>query len=165
MRPILSSEKISLSILLLIIGGCIYLLMRPPLLLIHKVAWDLGFGIIVQHGRMFVAGWAVPNWFLYSLPGALWATAYILIIDAILSENSVQSRLLIAAFIPALGVGSELMQWAGLLPGTFDAIDMVFYAFPFLIYVIIEMMKSHENVNVNATLFTLSFFTLYYGIQ
>lgn len=133
-----NTSKVSLAILLLVIGGCIYLLMRPPLLLIHKVAWDLGYGIIVEKGRMLVWGWEVPNWFLYSLPGALWSTAYILIIDSLLPKSFWWRRLMVASFIPLVGVVSELLQLIHLLPGTFDAIDMVAYALPLLIYAIVE---------------------------
>lgn len=134
----------SAAFLLLLIGGAIYALMRPPFLLIHQVTWDLGYGVVVQNGRMLVAGLKVPNWFLYSLPGGLWATAWILIIDELLHDSVLLRRLLVAAFIPVLGIGSELLQLIGLLPGTFDAIDMVAYALPYLIYVILVTLRSPD---------------------
>ena len=134
----------SAAFFLLLIGGAIYVLMRPPFLLIHQVTWDLGYGVVVQNGRMLVAGLKVPNWFLYSLPGTLWATAWILIIDDLLHNSVPLRRLLVAAFIPVLGIGSELLQFIGLLPGTFDVIDAVAYALPYLIYIIVETLRSPD---------------------
>ena len=130
---------------MLLIGGCFYLLMRPPYLLIHKVAWNLGFGIVVQHGRMLVAGIKVPDWMLYSVPGALWSAAYIIIVDKILYDSRMGQRLAVASFIPVLGAGSELLQRLHMIPGTFDAIDIVAYAVPYIIFVIYEIT---HNTNI-----------------
>ena len=130
---------------MLLIGGCFYLLMRPPYLLIHKVAWNLGYGIIVEHGRMLVAGVKVPNWILYSVPGALWATAYIIIVDNILYDSRMQQRLAVASFIPILGVGSEIFQRLHMVPGTFDVIDIVAYAIPYFIFVIYEVLHRAQK--------------------
>lgn len=151
------ASKIGLALLLLVIGGGIYLLMRQPVMLMHKVAADLGIGAMIEKGRMLVCEWQLPEWILYSLPGALWATAYILIIDALLSKSPPWRRFAVAAFIPLVGIVSELLQFLGFLPGTFDAIDIVAYALPLLIYAIAE--------TINYSLFTFTFFTLFLWIS
>lgn len=128
------ASQIGLAFLLLVIGGGIYLLMRQPVMLMHKVASELGIGTLIEKGRMLVQGWQLPEWMIFSLPGALWSTAYILIIDALLSKSPSWRRFAVAAFIPLVGIVSELLQFVGLLPGTFDALDIIAYALPLLIY-------------------------------
>lgn len=128
------ASQIGLAFLLLVIGGGIYLLMRQPVMLMHKVASELGIGTLIDKGRMLVQGWQLPEWMIFSLPGALWSTAYILIIDALLSKSPSWRRFAVAAFIPLVGIVSELLQFVGLLPGTFDALDIIAYALPLLIY-------------------------------
>lgn len=128
------ASQIGLALLLLVIGGGIYLLMRQPVMLMHKVASELGIGTLIDKGRMLVQGWQLPEWMIFSLPGALWSTAYILIIDALLSKSPSWRRFAVAAFIPLVGIVSELLQFVGLLPGTFDALDIIAYALPLLIY-------------------------------
>ena len=127
------ASQIGLAFLLLVIGGGIYLLMRQPVMLMHKVASELGIGTLIDKGRMLVQGWQLPEWMIFSLPGALWSTAYILIIDALLSKSPSWRRFAVAAFIPLVGIVSELLQFVGLLPGTFDALDIIAYALPLLI--------------------------------
>jgi len=128
------ASQIGLAFLLLVIGGGIYLLMRQPVMLMHKVASELGIGTLIEKGSMLVQGWQLPEWIIFSLPGALWSTAYILIIDALLSKSPSWRRFAVAAFIPLVGIVSELLQYVGLLPGTFDALDIIAYALPLLIY-------------------------------
>ena len=128
------ASQIGLALLLLVIGGGIYLLKRQPVMLMHKVASELGIGTLIDKGRMLVQGWQLPEWMIFSLPGALWSTAYILIIDALLSKSPSWRRFAVAAFIPLVGIVSELLQFVGLLPGTFDALDIIAYALPLLIY-------------------------------
>ena len=128
------ASQIGLALLLLVIGGGIYLLMRQPVMLMHKVASELGIGTLIDKGRMLVQGWQLPEWMIFSLPGALWSTAYILIIDTLLPKSPSWRRFAVAAFIPLVGIVSELLQFVGLLPGTFDALDIIAYALPLLIY-------------------------------
>ncbi len=127
--------QIALACLLLLVGGALYLFLRPSGLLLHKVAADLGLGEQIRQGRLFFSGFQLPEWMLFSLPAALWAAAYILVTDAILAQRPPLRRLAVAAFIPALGMASELMQALHLLPGTFDVADLVAYAVPCLAYV------------------------------
>ena len=54
------ASKIGLALLLLVIGGGIYLLMRQPVMLMHKVASDLGIGAMIEKGLMLVCEWQLP---------------------------------------------------------------------------------------------------------
>ena len=120
--------------LMLLIGGSIYLLMRSPILVLHEWVRKVGLGTTMDTSRHLVEHIHLPAWVIYCLPGALWAAAYILLIDLILAQSHAARSFLEAAFIPLLGISSEAMQYAGLLPGTFDALDLTAYALPLLAY-------------------------------
>jgi len=68
--------------------------------------------------------------------GALWAGAYVLLTDTLLTGNGWRERLLWTALMPAIGIGSELLQAVGWLPGTPDAADVTAYALPYLLYLL-----------------------------
>ncbi|MBR5716835.1 MAG: hypothetical protein IKX59_09640 [Bacteroidales bacterium] len=80
---------------------------------------------------------SLPDIFIYALPGGLWTLGYILIIDHIFGNRSRMLRIAWASIIPILGIGSGLLQGIGLLPGTFDLWDLVCYALPYIIYIVI----------------------------
>jgi len=66
----------------------------------------------------------LSHWILYSLPDALWvyaATAYMLLIW---SKRKNYEKYIWLFVGPCLGVGSELAQLAGKVPGTFDLCDL-----------------------------------------
>lgn len=76
----------------------------------------------------------LPEFIIYSLPGALWAAAYILTTEYFLYRQSVKTRIFVAGIIPIIGAVSELLQLTGLLPGTFDVADLLCYLVPYLLY-------------------------------
>ena len=143
-RPV--TLQLPLAFVLLAAGGAVYLLLRPQKLLLFRVADGLGLTSQVNRWRSSVSGVSVPDWTVYCLPDALWTTAYLLVIDCALRDATRQQRLQAAAVIPALGLASELLQGAGLLPGTFDALDLVAYALPYLIYNIILRTKNDNDL-------------------
>lgn len=142
--------QLLLAFALLVLGGAIYLLLRPQVLLIHQVAWSAGLGAFIHWGRALLEGTSLPEWFVFNLPGGLWSAAYILVVDSVIgaphpsrrSQSDALMRLAVAAFIPAAGIVSEVLQSVHLLPGTFDVIDLLAYAIPYAIYVILFMFNS-----------------------
>ena len=96
----------------------------------------------VEEARERASGLTIPEWFVYSLPGALWSAAYILLIHALTMGERPGRRLLWAGLIPAVGVVSELMQKHDLLPGVADRWDVVFYALPYFIYFVYISLKT-----------------------
>ena len=68
----------------------------------------------------------IPEWFIFSLPNGLWAFAYALLITSIWSGSKSWLRHLWMASIPILVVGYEVLQYEGLIPGTFSLQDIVF---------------------------------------
>jgi len=128
--------QIAAGLVVLIVGGAIYLLQRTRSLLMFHVADKLGLGQAIDRWRDTAGGRDLPEFLVYSLPGGLWATAYIAITDGLLKGQSKGKRLAWASVIPAAGIASELMQYAGWLPGTADVADLICYGLPYIAYII-----------------------------
>ena len=141
-RGIKAGATLTLAILLLAVGGAIYLLYRPQTLVLFRVTDTLGLTAAIDNWRATTQA-GLPEWVIYSLPNALWTVAYILITDSLTLDEPEGYRLRTAAFIPMLGIVSEALQAAGVIPGTFDWLDLGAYALPYLVYGII--IKSNNN--------------------
>ena len=128
-------------VMMLVLGGLLYLLFRPRTLLLFHVADAMGLSSVITRCRSAVEGITLPDWMIYCLPNALWAGAYVLLADSVLKGRSLRLRLLVTAVIPGLGILSEVMQAFRLLPGTFDGWDLVAYALPYMLYLIISPWK------------------------
>jgi hypothetical protein len=120
--------------ILLMGGGCIYLLQRPASLLLFRVTDALGLTERLDAVRTDLAAW--PEFVVYNLPGALWSGSYVLLADMLFRSFPLSARLLWASVIPMLGLLSELLQFVGLCPGTPDVLDALCYVLPYIIYVI-----------------------------
>ena len=132
---------------LLLTGGMVYTLFRPRTLLLFRVLDGLGWTERIERWREAVQGVTLPEWMVYNLPAGLWATAYILIADAIHCKSKTGKRICIAGFIPLLGIVAEVLQGCGWLRGTFDWVDMAAYTLPFAIYYIIIIIKNKQIWN------------------
>lgn len=131
-----SAFQLTIATLALFAGGTLYLLFRTDkLLMFYAIDW-IGLGQTIAAWRQSVSI-TLPDWIVYCLPDALWSAAYILVADTILSGHSIKKRLTVAAVIPFVGTVSELLQAAGVMPGTFDYLDILAYAIPYVLYAII----------------------------
>lgn len=122
----------------LLAGAVIYLLFRTKQLLGFTLLRRMGVEPWADKLRDSSAQVSLPDFIIYSLPGGLWSLGYILIIDWLFANQSTSRRRVWAAVIPLIGVGSEILQGASLLAGTFDICDLAFYAIPYLIYIILK---------------------------
>lgn len=122
------------SLPLLMFGGMIYLLFRSRQTLLLKIADATPLSHTLTDIRDAVATCQPSEWVVYSLPGALWAGAYVLIIHSLMHSLGPATRWRWASVIPLLGVFSELGQAAGIVPGTFDMLDLAGYLLPLVIY-------------------------------
>lgn len=122
----------------LLLGGIIYLTFRTSQLLLFRTFKLIGFEEYINQWRQAI-NLSLPQWAIFCLPDALWASAYILIIDTLLNKYTLKTKLIVASIIPSIGIVSELMQALQLLPGTFDIFDIVAYSVPFLLYIFINL--------------------------
>lgn len=116
-------------VLCFLLGASIYLLFRDCHLLVFHLLNKIGLYAPLSSVRQSVSGIALPDWFLYSLPDGLWCLAYVLVMDYVASHESLKKRISLVSIVPVLGIGSEILQYFGLIQGTFDPIDLLFYFF------------------------------------
>ena len=131
--------KVILSIILVSIGGCIYLMQRTTGLLMFRIIDFLGLTDVVATLRAYAMQW--PEFVVFSLPGGLWSASYVLLVDAVFAGQSNLIRLSWGSLIPMIGVVSELLQALGLCPGTADWQDAVCYGVPYVVYVVWVILK------------------------
>lgn len=131
--------KVILSIILVSIGGCIYLMQRTTGLLMFRIIDFLGLTDVVATLRAYAMQW--PEFVVFSLPGGLWSASYVLLADAVFAGQSNLIRLSWGSLIPMIGVVSELLQALGLCLGTADWQDAVCYGVPYMVYVVWVILK------------------------
>lgn len=108
----------------IVIGAMIYVLFRTTNLLVFRWIEAIGLLQFTLQLRQLCSGVALPDWLLYSLPDGLWVFAFTRWIILIWDRAPPLAWLVIGA---ALGVGGEFGQVIGIVPGTYQHLDMVFY--------------------------------------
>ncbi len=129
MRPL----RLILAVLLLAMGGAIYLLYRPHGLLLLRLTDWLGFSGFIEPFRHVLSP---PSPFIvYSFPGGLWASSYILFVTLIPEANrTLAAKLFYPSIIPIIGILTEMLQGAGFCPGQSDWMDVLCYCVPYVVY-------------------------------
>ena len=148
--------QILIGLVMLLLGGIIYLLFRPTTLLLFHTLDLVGLMPLVTDCRTLVATCQPSEFVVYSLPGSLWATSYIILVVSLLERAMRWQRMMVASIIPLAGICSELMQQAGLLPGVFDTADLVCYAVPLIILNMYIIIKNLSIWQVSLTASTAS---------
>ena len=117
-------------VLPIVVGATIYVLWRSTALRVFTWLALGGLAAPVARLRELAAplGSALPDWFLYSLPDGLWVYAVMSFMARVWREDARRRRVLWIAAGPLLGVGWEMAQRAGIAPGTFDGVDLLWYA-------------------------------------
>jgi hypothetical protein len=120
-----------LAVASLLIGSMVYLLFRPTSLLMFHWADSLGLAALIHALRSYShsAARLLPKWFVYSLPFALWVSSYLFCIRAIWWRSECRLRYLWLWCVPIIAVTAELCQHLGILPGTFDFLDLLIIGF------------------------------------
>ena len=127
-------STLALGVMLLFAGGMIYVLYRPQTLLLFHVAGGLGMTDLIGQWRQIATAWQPAAFTVYCLPAGLWALSYVLIVGTLAQSLSTLRRWIAVAFIPLLGIASEVMQALSIIPGTFDWTDLTLYALPLIAY-------------------------------
>ena len=129
---------LTIGTLLLLASGMLYVLYRPQTLLLFHVADSMGLLPLIDSWQQWASAWPLHPFVVYSLPAGLWALSYVLIAVVLAAPLPPKGRLAAVAAVPLLGTASELMQAAGLLPGTFDWADLALYLAPLTLLTIIN---------------------------
>lgn len=144
---IIVATKLFLGTLFLAFGCAIYLLFRSKTLNIYKWCSKIGFSEYVDSVRSQVQYWNIPPFVRYSLPDGLYCAAYLLIIDAIWQNEDTLIKYIILSLVPFVTISSELLQYYGLIRGTFDFFDLICYSIPLFLFIIINFFNKSYNKN------------------
>jgi hypothetical protein len=105
----------------LLAGMLIYVLFRHSNLLVYKIAGKPSFLEKIYHHP---AQNRLMNILAYNIPDALWLLSGILFIRALWLDQDKKSGIYILIFC-FLAILWELLQFFGILPGTFDVLDLL----------------------------------------
>lgn len=120
-----------------LISGCfIYLLLRSTNLNIYQWCSAIGLSTFIDVIRTSTQTWCIPHFVRYSLPDGLYCAAYLLIMDAIWKKDSNILKYVILSLVPIITISSELLQYVGIVRGTFDVYDLLCYFVPIFLYII-----------------------------
>lgn len=112
----------------LTIGGIIYLLFRKDSRQFEIVLDNLG---IISENKFFVTD-HLPDWIPYNLPDGLWLYSFITYL-ALVWKRAGRLNLIFIFFVPTLfAISIEFFQYAGLVKGTFDILDVITYLLVFI---------------------------------
>lgn len=129
-----------LSIVVLAIGGIIYLSYRSETLLMFRWTESLQLNVFVENLRQSMSFYAPPDFVKYSLPDGLWSIAYFLIMVSIWGKIS-KENIIWFCLMPIIALISEFMQLTSMMPGQFDLWDVVCYSLPLIILITIKTVK------------------------
>lgn len=148
-------SKLLTAALLLVAGGLIYIIFRSHTILYHIVGdgwpWMDNLRSAASAWMLSCGAWA--DFIVFSLPGGLWSTAYILLIDAIYAASALRVRLWWASAVPLIGAAFEVLQACcppgssigGINIGTYDAADLLCYMVPLLLYLPFRLSTTRET--------------------
>lgn len=120
--------KALIAVLPLLLGVLIYLLFRPGTVRVFQWLAFAGLQEPLALIRAYTMGLLplVPEWLVYSLPNGLWAFSYSFIITDYWWKQANFLKYFWLLSVPAVGLGYEVMQFAGIIPGTFCYHDLLF---------------------------------------
>ena len=138
-----------LSVLSMFFGGMIYLIWRPPTLLMFSWCKKIGiYGIVLQMRSNFgFMKECFPAWFIYSLPQALWCFSGLCSIHAIWINNIGNHERFWIVFILMLPFLTEYLQLLHVIPGTFDIVDILLIVVSYCLYIFLTRFYNGENNN------------------
>lgn len=121
---------LALSVVAIATGGMIYLWLRPGSIRFFSWMEWAGFSELVEALRKPVPQppEIMADWMVYSLPNGLWAFSYALIIGRLWWGRKASMRYFWLSSIPLVGMGYELLQYLGAIPGTFCYQDLLMCA-------------------------------------
>ena len=135
------ATEVMLSLVILLMGGLIYVIFRDKSLLMFDWFNTIGISHEVERLRNHFQGEGIYGWVKYSLPDGLWIFSYMFIVDAIWDRERNAVSMIFLWGLPIVAVFSECFQYFGLLPGVFDWMDMASYILAITLFLIIKHLK------------------------
>ncbi len=140
-----------LVIIPLVFGGIIYILFRAYNLLMFS--WFERINVIksIKSIRYLITqkDLVFPEWFIYSLPNALWTFSGIIFFHFIWINNQRKEKYWWIVIFIFISILSEVFQLFKIIPGTFDLVDALFLLFSIMLscsYIyIIQRWRKYEG--------------------
>lgn len=139
-----NTVKVILGVVFLMFGCSIYLLFRSKSLNIYLWCRSLGLSQFIDNIRYTLQDCQLNDFVRFSLPDGLYCAAYILFIDAIWHDNKGIIKYIILSIVPIITVFSEVLQYFGIVKGTFDLTDLLCYLIPPLVYIVIVFIYNFK---------------------
>ena len=135
--------KIFVGLIFLLIGSYLYLKFRSETLLMFKWAKNLGLDFIVSsiRGSFESLNSDRIKYLIFSVPYGLWVISFCCFIGAIWHKDSSFSAIILRLIVPVIAVSSELLQFVGFLPGTFDINDLLVLIVSTIIGITISFLR------------------------
>ena len=139
--------------LTLLLGGMIYISFRSTTLKMFDWFDTINLLDAISTFRVFTLPFSVnlPHWFLYSLPDGLWLFSYLSLLLFIWNNKISKQNMHWLLLLPILAISSEIGQFFGIVPGTFDIIDLIFYTagsvLPILFFTTLTQINYHEKIH------------------
>ena len=127
------------AIILLFVGGLIYVVFRSDSLLMFGWFHKIGLDNVVMKLREGFGQVNIWEWVRYNMPSGLWLFSYMFIIDSIWDNGNNSTYRLFITILPAVALVSEVMQFFHALPGTFDVLDMISYVLAIFLFLTIKL--------------------------
>lgn len=134
-RIIIHRKDRLLALIMLIIGGLIYLLYRPRSLVLFSMIDHMGLISHINSLRERTENLAFPPFVIYSLPAGLWTASYLLFLHNCTKNQRRITRLMLSLPLPLSAIGLEFMQLLNWCPGTFDINDLICYVIPIVFFI------------------------------
>lgn len=139
------TRKILIGTLPVFVGGLIYLTYRTDTLIMFGWFSNIGLSDTVDFLRsnQHLQNLNIPSWIKYSLPDALWLFSFNYVLLTLWDFNVNRHSAFWLFLAPAIGLFSEIGQLIGLVPGTFDFMDLVLLIIATLIpFLLVDNSKS-----------------------
>ena len=125
-----------------LIGGLLYLTFRSKSLIMFDWFGKIGFTSQISFLRETFGNISLYSWVKFNLPAALWLFSYMFLIHGIWLNSQPSTIYKIFLWgVPTMAISSELLQFFGAIPGTFDYKDIIAYLAGLIMFFLITKSK------------------------